>query len=217
MQSSAEPLQARFGPLVRTLLVSVAAPLIVAQVLLRNGMPAVTALAVAAVFPFAEAVYGLVRARRFEPIAVLSLLAVVVGIGLAGVSGNAGFAVAKDSIFTAVFGLVFLGSLAAPRPMIFVLGKQYAGGDDPTVAATWDARWEIPGVRRTMRLITVVWGCGFLIEAGLRVVVAFSLPATTSTILSPVLAIVTFGILIVWTLRAVRLARARAAAAGATA
>ncbi|HEX3468486.1 MAG TPA: VC0807 family protein [Candidatus Elarobacter sp.] len=213
MQSSTEPLTPKFGPLFRTLLVSVVAPLVVAQVLLRNGMPAVEALAIAAVFPLAEALYGLVKARRFEPIAVLSLIAVVAGIGLAGFTGNAGFAVAKESIFTAVFGVVFLGSLAAPRPMIFVLGRQYASGDDPTVAAAWDERWAIPGVRRTVRLITLVWGCGFLIEAGLRVIVAFRLPATSSTIVSPLLGIVTFGLLIVWTLRTVRLARQRAAAA----
>lgn len=216
MQSSADALQPKFGPLFRTLLISVAAPLVVAQVLLRNGMPAVEALAVAAIFPFAEAVYGLVRARRFEPIAVLSLIAVVIGIGLAGFTGNAGFAVAKESIFTAVFGLVFLGSLAAPRPMIFILAKQYAGGDDASVAATWDARWNIPAVQRTLRLLTIVWGCGFLVEAVLRVVVAFSLPPSTSTIVSPVLGIATFAILIGWTLRTARLARQRAVAAAAT-
>jgi len=214
MLSSPDHFTPRFGPLYRSLIVSVALPLIAVQVLLRTGTPAVTALAIAAIFPFGDALATLVRKRRFDPIAILSLVAIVVGIGTSGITGNVGFAVAKDSLFTLVFGLIFLGSLAAPRPMIFVLGKQFATGGDPAAAAAWDARWSLPGFRRTVRLITVVWGCGLLLEAVLRVVAAFSLPVTTSTIVSPVLQVVTFAALILWTTnytRAVRRRLARAA------
>jgi hypothetical protein len=214
MQSSPDHFAPRFGSLYRSLIVSVALPLIAVQVLLRTGTPAVTALAIAAIFPFGDALVTLVRKRRFDPIAVLSLVAIVVGIGTSGITGNAGFAVAKDSLFTLVFGLIFLGSLAAPRPMIFVLGKQFATGGDPAAAEAWDARWSLPGFRQTVRLITVVWGCGLLLEAVLRVIAAFTLPVTTSTLVSPVLQVVTFAALIFWTTnytRAVRRRLARAA------
>jgi hypothetical protein len=213
MQSSPDHFAPRFGPLYRSLIVNVALPLITVQVLLRTNTPAVTALAIAAIFPFVDAVVGLVRKRRFDPIAVLSLIAIVVGIGTSGITGNAGFAVAKESLFTIVFGLIFLGSLAAPRPMIFQLGRQYATGGDPAAAAAWDARWALPGFRRTIRLMTAVGGCGFLLEAALRVVVAFTLPVTTSTIVSPVLGIAVLAVLIVWTTRYVRAVRQRLARA----
>src|ERR1700737_4113529 len=111
----------RFGSLYRSLIVSVALPLIAAQVLLRRGVPAVEALAIAAIFPFAQTVIGLVRARRIDPIAALSLIALVVGLATSGLTGNAAFAVAKESLFTLVFGLVFLGSLLTARPLIFQL------------------------------------------------------------------------------------------------
>lgn len=121
----------RVAGLYRSLAVNVVLPLIVVQVLLHRSVPAVTALAVAAIFPFADALIGIVRARRFDPIAVLSLLAIVVGIGTSGISGNPAFAVAKESLFTGVFGVVFLGSLWAKRPMIFTLGKQFSTGATP--------------------------------------------------------------------------------------
>ena len=213
MQSSPDHFAPRFGPLYRSLIVSVALPLITVQVLLRTGTPPVTALAIAAIFPFADAVIGLARKRTFDPIAILSLIAIVVGIGTSSITGNAGFAVAKDSLFTIVFGLIFLGSLAAPRPMIFQLGRQFATGGDPAAAAAWDARWSQPGFRRTVRLITVVWGCGLLLEAMLRIVAAFTLPVTTSTIISPVLQVVTFAALILWTTRYTRAVRRRLAQA----
>jgi hypothetical protein len=204
----------RFGPLYRSLIVNIALPLIVVQILLRTGRPPVLSLAIAAIFPAAEAVIGLVRSRRFDPINVLSLVAIVVGIGTSGITGNAGFAVAKDSLFTIVFGILFLGSLATPRPMIFSLGKQFATGGDPAAAAAWDARLSEPGFVRVVRLLTAVWGCALLLEAALRIIAAVTLPVTSSTIVSPVLQVVTFGALIVFTTRYVRAMRRRAAAAG---
>lgn len=212
--TSSDHFAPRFGPLYRSLIVNVALPLIVVQILLRTGTPPVRALAIAAIFPAAEAVIGLVRSRRFDPINVLSLVAIAVGIGTSGITGNAGFAVAKDSLFTIVFGVLFLGSLATSRPMIFQLGKQFATGGDPAAAAAWDARLPQPGFQHVVRLLTAVWGCALLLEAAVRIIAAFNLPATTSTIVSPVLQVVTFGALIVWTTRYTRAARRRAAEAG---
>lgn len=98
--------------------------------------------------------------------------------------------------------------------MIFSLGKQFATGGDPAAAAAWDTRLSDPGFMRTVRLITAVWGCGLLLEAVLRIIAAFTLPPTSSTMASPALQVVTFGALIVWTTRCARVVRARAAAAG---
>lgn len=212
-QSSSDHFAPRFGPLYRTLIVNIALPLIVVQVLLRTGTPPVMALALAAIFPAGDAVIGLARTRRFDPINVLALVAIVVGIGTSGITGNAGFAVAKDSLFTTVFGVLFLASLATPKPLIFQLGKQFATGGDPAAAESWDVRLAQPAFMRAIRLITAVWGCGLLLEAALRIVAAFTLPVMTSTIVSPVLQVVTFVALIVWTTRYAAAQRRRAEAA----
>jgi hypothetical protein len=205
----------RFGGLYRSLAINVGLPFVIVQVLLRRGTPPVTALAIAAIIPFADGLVGLVRQRRFDPIAVLSLLAIIVGIGTSGLSGNPAFAVAKESLFTGVFGIVFLASLWAKRPMIFTLGKQFSTGGDPAAIAAWNARWENPGFRRVIRLITVVWGGAFLVEAVARVIVAFTLPVSLSTVVSPLLGVVVIAGLIVWTTAYIRDIRRRLAAASA--
>lgn len=202
----------RFRPLVRTLIVSVVMPLIAVQLLLRRGVPAVEALAIAAIFPAAEALLGLVRTRRADPIAVFSLLAIVVGVATSGLTGNPAFAVAKESLFTLVFGLVFLGSLLTPRPLIFRLGRRYSTGNDPAEMAAWDARWERPLFRRVLRVMTAVWGSALLLEAFARVVVAFTMPVATSTIVSPVLQVAILAALFVWTGAYARNVRRRVAA-----
>jgi hypothetical protein len=203
----------RFGSLYRSLILNIALPLIVVQVLLRRGVPAVETLAIAAIFPFADTLIGLVRVRRVDPLAVLSLIAIIAGVATSSVTANAGFAVAKDSLFTTVFGLVFLGSLLAPRPLIFQLGRQYSTGGDPAAKIAWDARWERPLFRRTIRLMTAVWGCGLLLEALLRFFAAFTLPVAISTIVSPVLQVGFVGGLCLWTSAYARAIRRRVAAA----
>jgi len=206
----------QFRPLYRSLLVSVAIPLIIVQVLLRRGVPSIEALAIAAIFPFADALVDVVRARRVALVPGLSLFGILVGIGLAFVSSNASFAVARESVVTAIVGLAFLGSLATTKPLIFRFARQFAGAADPAEAARLDGYWELDGFRAAMRLMTLVWGVGLLAEAVARVVVAFTLPPATSTLVVPALSLAAFAGLIAWSFAYVRAMRRRAAARGLT-
>ena len=170
------------------------------------------ALAGATVFPLAEMAYEALHVKRIGLIAIVSLTGIVAGFGLSFATGNAIFALLKDSLFTAVFGVLFLGSLATSRPLIYRLNLDLAGTE--AARAANEALWERPEARRAFRLITIVWGAGLLFEAALRVVVALTLPIATATSLSPIIAVVVIGAILVWTVRYVRLRRAAAARAG---
>jgi hypothetical protein len=207
----------RFGGLFRSLAINVGVPFIAIQVLLNRGVSPVVALVLVAAVPFTVAVVEIARTRRADPLAVLALIAIVVGVATTGLTGNPAFALAKDSLFTGVTGIVFLASLFGRRPIIFSLGRQFTVGNDPAAQAAWEARWSNAGFRRVMRLMTAVWGGGLLLEAVLRVIAAFTLPAATASILSTVLQVVTVGGLIVWTSVYARIIRRRVAAAMAAA
>jgi hypothetical protein len=199
-----------FRGLYRQLGVSLGIPLIVIQVLLHRGVSPVIALAAAAVFPLGEMVYEALRTKRVGVIAIVSFVGIVAGFGLSFATGNAIFALLKDSLFTCVFGLLFVGSLATPRPLIYRLNLDLAG-TDPQARAASEALWEYPAARRSFRLITLVWGVGLLLEAGARVVAALTLPIASATALSPLIAVVAIGGLLVWTVLYVRARRAAAA------
>jgi hypothetical protein len=121
------PAAPRFQSLYRTLALSLVLPLIVIQVLLHRGISPVIALAVATVFPLIEMAYEAATTKRVGLIAVISLIGIIAGFGLSFATGNAVFALLKDSLFTAVFGFIFLGSLATPRPLIYRLNLDMAG------------------------------------------------------------------------------------------
>ncbi len=196
--------------LVRNLALSVVLPLVVIQWQLRSGASPLQALTFAALFPVLEMVIEVAQTKRVGIIAIVALVGIVSGLGLAYATGNAAFALLKDSVFTGLYGLAFLGSLLTEKPLIYRLNLELAG-TNPAARAEAAALWERAPVRRSMRLMTLVWGIGLIVEALARVVAVSTLPIASATALSPVIQVVIFGALTLWTILFVR-AKRRASA-----
>jgi len=205
----------QFGSLYRSLAITVALPLGIVLVLQNFfHVPAVQALAVGAVIPLADIILGWIREHKLQPLSFLMLIVIAGGIAASIFSGDVRFALIKESFATIVVGATFLGSLLAPRPLIFWLGQQFSTGNDAAKKADWETRWQTrPAFRHGVRLMSLVWGLGFLLDAIARVVFAFTLPANTVIVLSPISVIVITVGLVVWTLRYSRAALARASRA----
>lgn len=161
------------------------------------------------------------RTRRIDPIGSIVLFGFVAGILVSLVLGGSAFVLkVRDSAFTALFGLACLASLARDRPLMFYMGRALSAGDDPARLAAFDELWTMPTAPRTFRLITVAWGLGLLIDAGVRVVMAATLPTGPFLAVSPVLGAVVFGSLFAFTVwysrRARRLGEAEFAEQGIT-
>jgi len=200
------------GPngLVGSLLLNGAAPLLAYQVLTRQGVGTVRALALTAVFPVLGLIVQGVRTRRADGIAVLSLVIIAIGVAGSLISNDPRFFLVRVSFGTAAFGVACLASLAFGRPLLFYLGRQVVAAGDPARAAYFDSRWAFPQFRHVQRVMTVTWGVGYLAEAAARVVLAWSLPTSTVLLLEPLLGVAVFAGLLTWTMRYAR-ARARAA------
>ena len=184
-----------------TLLLNVAAPLSVYQVLAGRGVSAIDALLVAAAFPLVAILVGALRRRRLEPMGALSLLAI--GLGVLGtlVFADPRFLLVKDSVATGLLGIASLASLLGPRPLLFVLGRQFVTGGDPEKQRRYDASWASADFRARSRRVTLVWGIGFVAEASARVGLSYVLAPATLVAVSPLLTIGIFGPLALWTLR----------------
>jgi hypothetical protein len=104
----------------------------------------------------------------------------------------------EGSVPTAVFGVACLGSLCTRRPLMFGLGLEFTGPDSAQ-GQEMTRLWQYEGYRRVFRIITAVWGVGFLIEAALRVVIVYSTSTGTALALSNVTPFVWAGALSAWT------------------
>jgi len=72
-------------------------------------------------------------------------------------------------------------------------------GPDTARGREMTALWEFEKYRRIFRIITAVWGTGFLIEAALRVIIVENTSTGTALAISKVMPFVFAGVLSVWT------------------
>jgi len=198
-----------------SLLLNGVAPLVAYQLLTHRGVPSVPALASTAVFPVLGLAIQAARTRRVDAIAILSLSLIAVGVAGSLITNDPRFYLVRVSLGTAVFGLICLGSLLLGRPLFFYLGRTVVAGDVRR-SAYYDGLWAFAGFRRLHRVLTVSWGVVYLVEAAVRVAIAFSLPVSLVLVIEPVLSTGVVLVMATWTIRYMG-SSARAAAAAVTA
>lgn len=173
----------------RSVLVNGVLPYFIFQLLTGRGWAPVPALSVAALVPAVVILLAWIRTRRLETIGVISLVSIGLGTATTLVSGNVHFVLVKDSLVTGIFGLVCLGSLVMPRPLMFYFGRRFATNGNPERIAWWNGLWERPVFRRDQRILTAVWGVAYVAEALLRYLIAVAFPPAVVLAVSPFLAL----------------------------
>ena len=179
------------------LLMDVVAPAIAYQLLVRHGIASTSALIGVAVFPLLGIAVAAARRRRLDPIGLLAFIAITVGLVAGLVLHDARLLLVKDSVVTGVLGVVFLLSLPARRPMIFVLQRRLLTRAGTT--ESFEQTWADPRVRVRSRRMTALWGVTLIVEAAARVALYFVVSPGNLLIISPLLATVMFGPLALWT------------------
>ncbi|KUJ65880.1 hypothetical protein ACZ90_42695 [Streptomyces albus subsp. albus] len=203
-----------------TIVCNVVAPIVTYNELTDAGWSDFKALLVSGAWPLLDIVVHLVWRRTVDEFAMISL-AFLVLTGVVTLIGphSARLMLVKDSAVTGLFGLLCLATLAAPRPLMFYFGRKFATDGTPQSHAWWNGLWQFEGFRTTMRTITVAWGAGYLVEAGVRIGLSYALSTGAMVTVNSVLSYGVMGLLIAWTIwyskRSQARGEARAAAAAA--
>jgi len=177
-----------------------------------------TALAVVMVFPLADIVIERIRRGRFEPIGMIALFGIVLGlVGAVVFHGNAMLLKLRESVFTGAFGFVCLASLLAARPAMFYLARAFATGGEPNAIEDFNSIWHRPGAARRFKKVTAVWVVGLLAEAVVRTILAYQLPTSQFLAVTPPLGWGVIGLLVWYSIRQRRAGEAQALRASAAA
>lgn len=139
------------------------------------------------------------RAGKLEPFAGFMLLTYLLALPLVLISGDDRALVIKDSLGTGITGLIFLASCFVGKPAMFHAARRFRSTGDNVEA--WEGLWGTnPGFRRSFIFMTAVWAAALLVEAAVRVGLAFVLPIDVMVALSAVLGIGTIALLLTWTM-----------------
>jgi len=166
--------QQRLREMVPALVIDLAVPLAVYGVLQLAGLSVTWSLAGGSVVPIVRIIVAAVREHRVNGLALFVLCALVVGVTLSLVTGDARLAIARDAVIGVALGIVFIGSLAMRRPIMFYVTRSFGGG---RLGEQWD---RVPALRRDLRYMTLAIGGLCLLDAAARVVLAYTLPVRTA-------------------------------------
>jgi hypothetical protein len=115
--------------------------------------------------------------QRFAPHMLAMALA---GFAIALVTGSERFLLAKESVLTALVGFWFLGSIWKEHPLTYRFTRPILEGRFGTEGVAWEPIWDRePRFRRIWRVSSAMWAVALLIDAVLRVVLAYTLPVNT--------------------------------------
>ncbi|HLK78934.1 MAG TPA: VC0807 family protein [Streptosporangiaceae bacterium] len=188
----------RLRSIARIAVIDIAAPLIAYDLLRSAGMSTVTALVLSGVFPALGVAVGVIRHRRLDVVGALVLAGIVAGAVLGLISHSTRLVLLEGSVPTAIFGVACLGSLGTRRPLMFGMSVEFVGPDTAKGREMINL-WQYAGFRRIFRVITAVWGVGFLLEAALRVAIVYNTSTGTALSLSKITPYIWIGVFMTWT------------------
>src|SRR5579863_7045130 len=150
--------------------------------------------------PIAWSILQFVRARRVDALSII----VLVGIGLSLLAylggGGVKFLQIRERMVTGLVGLGFLISVLIRRPLIYEFARATMIRRQQTAdLAAFVGLRDNPAFRRTMNLMTLVWGVGLLADSAASVAMVFALSVHDYLIAGPVLGYTTMGGLTTWT------------------
>ncbi len=167
--------------------------------LARGRLGDAPALMAAAVPPVLWSLAEFLRVRRLDAIALIALAGI--GLSLLAFAGGGGVKMLqlRETLVSGLVGLVFLGSAAIGRPLIFVLARAAARRRSGQAGEVVSGLAGVAGFRRAMTLATLAWGAGLLGACAAGCALVFVLPVAVFLVVGPVVSYGVIGALTAWT------------------
>lgn len=159
----------------------------------------VRALLLSSAPPIAWSLVEFARHRRVDALSVLVVAGIVLSLLAMIGGGGPKFLQLRENLVTGIIALVFLGSALIGKPLIYQLARASMRRKSAGEAQEFEALQVHAGFRRTMTVMTLVWGLGLLANVAVSVALVFALSIRTYLIVGPVVGYATMGALTLWT------------------
>ena len=173
---------------------------------------AASALMIAGAPPVLWSVLGFIRERKLDAISILVLSGIALSLLAFAGGGGVKALQLRENLVGGLVGLVFLGSVALGRPLIWQLTRAASRRGSAQRAAAVEALRDDSGFRRAMTAATLVWGCGLLAVCALNCTLVFLVSIKQFMLIGGPISYASLGLLTAWTYWYVPRAKRRAEA-----
>ncbi len=164
-----------------------------------SGIGQAHALMAASLPPILWSAIEFARKRRVDAVSVLVIAGIVLSLLAFLGGGSVRFLQLRENLVTGLVGLVFLGSAAIGRPLIYQLARASRLRESKSEAEKFEKLRDYPSFRRGMTLMTLVWGFGLLAQTVVACVLVFHMTIRNYLIVSPIIGYGAMGVLALWT------------------
>lgn len=195
-------------PVLQTVLLDVAPPLVAYYGLRAAGSSEYVALLSATVLSGVRVGYGVVKSRRLDPFAIYLLLTFGLSLAVGLATTDPRSILVGNTLVNGIGGLIFLGSCVVGTPLTQVVGERFRPPEDveTSSAAARNGRVHVQ--------LSAMWGIGLLIEVAVRLVVIANLSVDAANGVNSAITLPVIGLLVLATVIVGR--RSAAAAEAAT-
>jgi uncharacterized membrane protein len=189
-----EPSPARRGsirPVLQTVLVDIAPPLVAYYGLRAVGTSEYAALLSATVLSGVRVVYGVVGSHRLDPFAAYLLLTFGLSLGVGLATTDPKSILVGNTFVNGLGGLVFLGSCVVGTPLTQVVGERFHPRGDAEDATR---------ARRVHVQLSAMWGIGLLMEVVIRFAVIANLSVDAANGVNSAITLAVIGLLVLATI-----------------
>lgn len=191
-----------FLSILTSVVFDIALSIVIFQVAKGHGAGDVAAYLWSSIGPLVGLAVEFARHRRVDGVGIIILAIIIISAGISLIGGtDPKMLLLKDSVFTGALGVIVLISLTPlfPRPLMFYLGRKFGTDGTDAGVAWWNSLWQYPAFRHSQRMITAVWGLGFLAEAVLKTLWVLALPFDTAYTLNQIGPLAVTAALMGWT------------------
>jgi hypothetical protein len=168
-------------------------------VLTQKQLGDVKALMASSAPPILWSIVEFGRHRRIDALSILVLLGIALSLVAFIGGGSVRLLQMREKLVTAIIGCVFLGSAIVRRPLIYQLARASMMRKASDELEEFEALRANKYFRRTMTIMTLVWGFGLLADTAVSAALIYTMPIRDYLITGPIVGYGTMGALALWT------------------
>lgn len=180
------------------LLVNFVLPYVI-YMLAQKQLGDVKALIASSAPPILWSIVEFARHRRVDALSILVLFGIALSLLAFAGGGSVRVLQLREKLVTAIIGCVFLGSAIVGRPLIYELARASMIRKSSSELHEFEALRSNKYFRRTMTIMTLVWGFGLLADVAVSAALIYAMPIRDYLIAGPVIGYSTMGALSLWT------------------
>lgn len=202
-ETAAEPRPVR--PVLRSILLDVAPPLVSYYGLRALGVSEYVALLTATVLAGAKVTYDAVKARRLDPFAGYLMLNFGLSLAVGLATSDARMLMAGNALVGGVGALVFLGSCLIGTPLTQIVTDRMRPADDPDRPQPGEDQFK----HRVHIALSAMWGTGLLVSMGVSLTIIFTMSVDVAKAVDTMVSLTVTAALVVATFALGKRARAK--------